>query len=103
MATGLESSRKTAGMIKERNYAFMPPEMKQAVAEAADLFGRCGDPQEIDIIMDKACFSQIADAAEKSGDDFLIGFVSLQIDIKDVYKRQLQERRAQPAAFPYPR
>ena len=27
MATGLESSRKTAGMIKERNYAFMPPEM----------------------------------------------------------------------------
>lgn len=84
MATGLESSRKTAGMIKERNYAFMPPEMKQAVAEAADLFGRGGDPQEIDIIMDKACFSQIADAAEKSGDDFLIGFVRLQIDINNI-------------------
>lgn len=59
-------------------------EMKQAVAEAADLFGRGGDPQEIDIIMDKACFSQIADAAEKSGDDFLIGFVRLQIDINNI-------------------
>ncbi len=82
--TGLEDGRKLAGMIRERNYAFMSPEMRSAVTEAVDLFSRGRDPQEIDIIMDKACFAQITAAAEESENDFLKGLAALQADINNL-------------------
>lgn len=81
MSTGDIDWKQLVAMVRDRNYTFMPLPMKHAVIEAADLFGRGGDPQEIDIILDKACYKQMLEAAEASEDDFLIGDVRLQIDI----------------------
>lgn len=71
-------------MIRERNFVFMSSEMKEAVNRAAEVFGKGRDPQEIDIILDKACYSQMLDAAEKTENLFLINYVRLLIDILNV-------------------
>ncbi len=47
---------------------FMSSVMKEAVNRAAEVFGKGRDPQEIDIILDKACYSQMLAAAEKTGE-----------------------------------
>ena len=76
--------KKLVAMVRDRNYAFMPPIMKNAIVEATDLFSRGGDPQEIDIIMDQACYRQMIQDAEKTGEEFLVGIVKLQIDINNL-------------------
>ncbi len=81
ISTGDFDWKQMVAMVRDRNYAFMPVDMKNAIIEATDLFGRGGDPQEIDIILDKACYKQMIDAAEASGEEFLIGFIRLQIDV----------------------
>lgn len=81
VSTGDLDWKYVVAMVRDRNYDFMPVNMKHAVMEAVDLFGRGGDPQEIDIIMDKACYRDMIQAAEEIGEEFLIGIVKLQIDI----------------------
>ena len=76
--------KKIVSMVRDRNYTFMPTIMKDAIVEAVDLFGRGGDPQEIDIIMDKACYRQMLLDAEATGEDFLMGIVKLQIDLHNL-------------------
>ncbi len=81
VSTGDMDWKHVVAMVRDRNYMFMPVHMKEAIIEAVDLFGRGGDPQEIDIIMDKACYKQMLEAAEATGEEFLIGIVKRQIDI----------------------
>lgn len=81
ITTGDIDWKKIVSMVRERSYDAMPVHMKHAVIEAADLFGRGGDPQEIDIIVDKACYRDMAEAAQATEEEFLIGIVRLQIDI----------------------
>lgn len=73
-----------AAMIKERNFMFVSAEMKEAVNEALELFGKGRDPQEIDIILDKACYKEMLKDAESVGNGFLVGYVKLLIDILNV-------------------
>ncbi len=68
-------------MIREKNFMFMEPEMKEAVNEASEVFGKGGDPQEVDIILDKACYRQMLRASEETGSSFLTGYVKLMIDM----------------------
>ena len=81
MSNGDIDWKHMVAMVRDRNYDFMPEIMKHAIMEAVDLFGRSGDPQEIDIIMDKACYKQMLAAAEETDEEFLIGIVKRQIDI----------------------
>lgn len=80
VSSGNLEYKRMISMIRDRNYAFMPANMRDAVIEAADLFGRGGDPQETDIILDKACYRDMLEAAEKTNEDFLVGLMRLQID-----------------------
>lgn len=81
VSTGDLDWKHVVAMVRDRNYDFMPAIMKHAVMEAVDLFSRGGDPQEIDIIMDKACYKEMLEDAELTGEEFLVGIVKLQIDI----------------------
>ena len=73
-----------AAMIKDRNFIFLSVPMKEAVARAIELFGKGRDPQEIDIILDKACYQDMMEAAEELGNQFMIGYVKLLIDILNI-------------------
>jgi V/A-type H+-transporting ATPase subunit C len=68
-------------MVRDRNYARMRPIMRDAVQEALDIFGRSGDPQEIDLVLDKACYKDIVMGARETESQFLIDMARLQIDI----------------------
>ena len=81
MTSGDIDFRRMMAMVRDRSYEFMPVNMKDAVIEALDLYSRSRDPQEIDIIMDKACYKDMLEAAEESKEEFLIGFVKHQIDL----------------------
>ncbi|MEE0741107.1 MAG: V-type ATPase subunit [Emergencia sp.] len=76
--------KRIVAMVRDRNYTFMHPIMKNAIEEAVDIFGRGGDPQEIDIIMDKACYRQMLETAEESEEEFLITMTKLQIDVNNL-------------------
>lgn len=78
---GAVPSEKMSQMIKERNFMFLSLPMKYAIQEAIDLFAKGRDPQEIDIVLDKACYKDMLTQAEKTENDFLIGYVRLCIDI----------------------
>ena len=81
VSTGDIDWMKLVAMVRDRNYMFMSSHMREAIMEAADLFARGGDPQEIDIIMDRACYRDMIEAAEENGEEFIIGMVKLQIDL----------------------
>lgn len=67
--------------VRKRDFAILSSYMKQAIAEAAENFAKTGDPQEIDIILDRACFADMLSEAEKLGNEFVTGYVKLLIDI----------------------
>ena len=78
---GVYEASEMVRMVRERDDASVPREIRDAFSEASEVFGRSGDPQDIDIVMDRACFRQMAASAARSGDDFIAGFVRLQTDL----------------------
>ncbi|MFZ5985679.1 MAG: V-type ATP synthase subunit C [Bacillota bacterium] len=71
-------------MIKDRNMTEMPVIMRRAVEECIDTFGRTGDPQVIDLILDKASFSQMKEVSRASGNKFLKDLVTVLIDLANI-------------------
>ncbi len=82
--TGSMEAEKLVQAVKERNFIFMSLEMKHAIEEAIDMFSKGRDPQEIDIILDKACYEDMRSQAALTENDFIIGYVKLAIDILNV-------------------
>lgn len=80
VSTGHIEWKKLVSMVRDRNLDFMTSNMKHAILEATDLFSRGGDPQMIDIIMDRACYKDMSEKADEIGDEFLKGLVSRIID-----------------------
>lgn len=78
--SGTIEADKLAYMIKTRDYMFMPTRIKEAMNEAIEGFAKNKDPQEIDIILDKACYRDMLLAAKTQGNEFVIGYVKLLID-----------------------
>lgn len=69
-----------ARMIKERDFLSMSSYMKSSVEYALEDFAKCRDPQHIDFILDRACYLEMKKEAEKTGCQYLVGYVMLLID-----------------------
>lgn len=67
-------------LVRDRNSSFLSPQMKAGIAEALDVYNRGKDPQTIDLVLDRACYREMLDAAKATESDFLIGFVKIRID-----------------------
>lgn len=52
----------------------------QAVAQARAALEETKDPQKCDLILDRACYAEMAEAAGKSESAFLKGYVALSVD-----------------------
>ncbi len=61
-----------------------PPAMAAAVQEARAAYDRTGDPQQIDAILDRACYADMLRAATASGDETLIGWLRAKIDLVNI-------------------
>lgn len=80
MSGGTLSASDMAAALRERNMMQLTSRMKQAVDEAADSLARTKDPQSVDLICDRACYAEISEVAEHSGNRYIQGYVSLLID-----------------------
>lgn len=67
--------------VRKRDFASLSSYMKQAIHQAAESFAKSRDPQEIDITLDIACYGDMLSEAGKLGNDFVMGYVKLLIDI----------------------
>lgn len=82
--TGHIEKEKMLEMMRERNFIFMSVTMKEGINEALDVFAKGHDPQEIDIILDKACYKDMYEKALQIGNEFIMNYVKLCIDIMNV-------------------
>ena len=80
ISTGEIDWKMVVAMVRDRNYAVMRPIMRDAVQEALDIYGRTSDPQEIDLILDKACYKDMYLGARESESEFLVNMVRMTID-----------------------
>lgn len=71
-------------MIKERNFMFTPEKLRDAILETFEAYAKSKDPQEIDVLLDKACYREMLEGAEASGNGFVIGYVKLLMDVLNV-------------------
>ncbi|MCG8502572.1 MAG: V-type ATP synthase subunit C [Firmicutes bacterium] len=71
-------------MIKDRNMSDIPVIMRRAIEACLDTYNRTGDPQIIDLILDKASFEQMKETAEGSKIEFVIALVKTWIDLENI-------------------
>ena len=71
-------------MIGERDLTRMTKTMRNAVEESIDVFNRTNDPQDIDIILDRASFQQMQEYAASSGYKFVFELVQLMTDLTNI-------------------
>jgi len=99
MDSGSIPKEEMAEMVRKREFLGMTVEMRGAVEDAIEQFARSQDPQEIDIRLDRACYKDMYQAAEESGNDFLKGYVRLLIDTLNVNAFVRFKEVGKPAAF----
>lgn len=80
MDTGSIEPEKLEEIVRKKEMASLSAVMKEAIATASETFAKSQDPQEIDIIFDRACYQDMADAAARLDDEFVLGYVRLLID-----------------------
>ena len=80
----MEGGRWSAAQIKD---AFQRDSLRdftetfrQAVSQARETLNAGGDPQLADFVLDRACFAEMAAAADAAGSEFLRGYVRLLVD-----------------------
>ena len=81
VSTGSIDWMKTVAMVRDRNFSFMRPHMKEGINEAMEYFGKSKDPQDIDIILDKACYKDMIEKAEETQEQFVLDMVKTKIDL----------------------
>ena len=82
--TGTFGKKAVARMIRERDYGEMTPMMKQAVEEVYDVFPRKRDPQEIDLILDRASYSQFSADLKETDSPFLQSLAEMITDVTNI-------------------
>ena len=99
MSSGTVSPETMTAAVHERNKSVMTEYMARALDEAIDNHARTKDPQAIDFICDKFCFMDVSRVAEKSGNDFVKGYVRLWIDTLNLKTFVRVRKMGQPWAY----
>lgn len=81
---GTVSVEKIMEMPISRDFSALPSNMSAAASDAFDAYSKTNDPQLIDIILDKACFADMLNAAQRSGEEFAIELVRMKIDLINI-------------------
>lgn len=71
-------------MAESNDFSALPEKLGKAASNAAELYKKTGDPQTIDLPIDKACLSLMAEAAARTGSRFISEAVKCKIDISNI-------------------
>ena len=78
---GTLSASNIVKMVETGNYEGLPANMQESAQVAMDEYAKTKNPQVIDLIVDKACWRDMLDAAKASGEEFVIRLVKTRIDL----------------------
>ncbi|MBR3893550.1 MAG: V-type ATPase subunit [Clostridia bacterium] len=68
-------------MAQSGDFSALPPAMAIAADEAVQAFAKTKNPQQIDLLLDRACYADMLAAAERSGVAFAVALVREKIDL----------------------
>ncbi len=71
-------------MAETNDFSELPASLSEAAASAHEAFLKTGDPQTIDLPIDKACLYSMAEAAKMTGSRFILDAVKMKIDTANV-------------------
>ena len=86
-------------MIWEENTIGLPHVMREAGNKARDILAHTGDPQQSDMILDRAYFEEMRAIADESRSEFLKGYVRLYIDVTNLSTAVRSLRTGREADF----
>ncbi len=75
---------KIADMVRDRDFSCLLPTLSQACTNAIDEFSATGDPQTVDIIIDKGAFLEMSDLCRKIGLPYLSKLCETKADMCNV-------------------
>lgn len=78
---GTVSTDKIKSMAKNQIFTDLPQNMARAAEDAVVEYSKSKNPQKIDIILDKACFADMLDAAEETQVPYIEKLVRSKIDL----------------------
>ncbi len=84
VSSGRVDPKKLDEEIRSSSLRDLPGKLAPAILQAREVLGTTGDPQLSDFVLDRAYFEDIAQLAEGTGSDFLIGYVRLMVDIANL-------------------
>ena len=68
----------------QKDYSAFSRNISSAVPQAEEAFAATSNPQQIDFIVDRACFADMLESAERSGIELATGLVRAKIDIVNI-------------------
>ena len=81
---GTLSTTDIVKMVEMGSYEGLPANLQASAQTAMDEYAKTKNPQVIDLILDKACWRDMLDAAKASGEAFVIRLVQTRIDLLNV-------------------
>ena len=78
---GTVSALNIVKMVETGNYEGLPANLQASAQTAMDEYAKTKNPQVIDLILDKACWRDMLNAAKASGEEFVIRLVETRIDL----------------------
>ena len=81
---GTLTQNEYTAMVINSDFSPLPKKLADAAKEAAELYKKTGDPQSIDLSVDKVCLALMAEEAKKTGSGFVSDAVKYKIDISNI-------------------
>lgn len=81
---GILSKEEVIAGFNERKLSKLPEKMISAAFEASESLAKTGDPQTVDILLDKAVLESMLTLAQEIGFPFLTGIVQSYIDVENI-------------------
>ncbi len=96
--SGTVSSDRIIDMVGDESFPDLPEHMAAAASEAITGYRRSGEARSIDLILDKACFADCADAAKAAKVPFFTDVTTLRADSVNVLSARRILRMKMPEA-----
>ena len=81
LSGGTVDVEKIINAVKNRDFSVLPRVLSVPSEDAVSILNKTGDGQKCDIVLDKAMINAKISAAEKTGNEFLVGYAKLFADI----------------------
>ncbi len=81
---GALSAAEAQTSFDRKDYSAFPNHLAQAIPLAEQAFAETGNPQQVDLILDGACYADMREAALAAGADFGVRWVEMKIDLTNV-------------------